>query len=423
MMSSFNFYDIYGYILPGTLLYGLFWLPFALATGTLPTTEISTSLLLLVVAYILGVVLQSVAQLVVPSKVADAQGHMRVRSNALLDADNTRFTDAFKKELATKVNEAFGLEVLGATDAELRNRDVAFFEARSYLSRNKSSPYMEQFEGLYALSRGMGCALVVGCAYLVGWGLSFHWKFQNLGLFAWEALAVSIVGALGLTVLPAGARILKGSGARPGVGLACFLLLGTASAGYFVGTWKTAPAPTEFFLWLAAAATPIGAAIFLRAYQGFAENFAETVWRDFAAAYTQPTPPPVAPGEGQAGAKDGKGGGEKEHGGEHKHEPEPGGGHKVEPPAGPGPDAAGKQKPGGPPGFVPAPLPAHRPDAPVAHKPAPGHGGHLGGGNKGEDHASSHQGGEGHGGAVHTGEGHPVEVHHGDGRGRKEGGR
>ena len=91
MIDRFNFYDIYGFVLPGTLLLGIFWLPIGLATGSLPASEISSTLLLLVLAYIAGHLLQTFAQVVVSSKVRDPKKALRDRSSLILDTNNHVF--------------------------------------------------------------------------------------------------------------------------------------------------------------------------------------------------------------------------------------------------------------------------------------------------------------------------------------------
>ena len=58
---------------------------------------------------------------------------------------------------------------------------------------------MEQFEGLYVMMRGFACAFFVGFAYLVGWGLSFHWPVKGMGEAVWLVLVASIAGALVVT--------------------------------------------------------------------------------------------------------------------------------------------------------------------------------------------------------------------------------
>ena len=50
MVEKFNFYDIYGYLLPGLVLIGLFWLPFGLILNLWPKAELSSALLVLLLA-------------------------------------------------------------------------------------------------------------------------------------------------------------------------------------------------------------------------------------------------------------------------------------------------------------------------------------------------------------------------------------
>lgn len=292
MIERFNFYDIYGYLLPGTLLFGLLWLPFGLSQG-LPANELSTTLLLLVLSYVAGHVLQTIATAVVPSKVLDKQGELRQRSNVLLDADDTQFSADFKKDLGEKIKKAFHVEVMGDDEKHRSSRNAAFFQARAYLIRAKCASYVEQFEGLYAMMRGLGCAFYLGTAYLAGWALSFHWKTSGVGYGIWWVLAAGVAGAL------VAAHLAQYIDTHPAVDkqqkrlqqerlteamnfLAVCTMLLALGLGYFLGTWKPAPAPTEFFLWAAMPIAWIAAMRCLQAYRNHAQNFAETVWREFA---------------------------------------------------------------------------------------------------------------------------------------------
>jgi hypothetical protein len=291
MIERFNFYDIYGYLLPGTLLFGLFWLPFGLSIGKLPTSEISATLLLLVPAYIAGHLLQTVANVVVSSDVRDRQRRLRAPSSILLDADS-EFSAEFKNNLAIKVNEAFQIPHL----EDDKDRKAAFFAARAYLVRNKAAGYLEQAEGMYAMMRGLGCAFYLGWAYLAGWGLSFHWAEQGMGFGAWCVMVASGVGAL------IASGVVQYVAAHPATDkeertqqqeraleansfLAMCAMLFVATMGYFLGTWKPAPARIEFFLWAAVPVMLMAGMRCLLAYRSYAENFAKTVWRDFAGLY------------------------------------------------------------------------------------------------------------------------------------------
>ena len=287
MIDRFNFYDIYGYLLPGTLLLGIFWFPFGLGTGSLPAKEVSTTLLLLALGYIAGHLLQTLASVVVSSDIADAHGMRRAPSNVLLDASSTKFSQEFKAGLAAKVKAAFGLEVLGDRADAQANRNAAFMQARAYLIRNKAANYVEQFEGLYAMMRGLGCAFFLGFAYLLGWGLSFHWQVSLLGAGLWCGLMISGAASLGLS---AQFLILKRTKDAERVRdrlLAVCLAVFACGVGYFVGTWKPLPGRLEFFVWTALPVTLLAGSRCLQAYRGYAEHFAETVWRYFAGLYPQ----------------------------------------------------------------------------------------------------------------------------------------
>ena len=154
MMDRFNFYDIYGDVLPGTLLLGIFWLPFGLTTMSLPSSELSSTLLLLVLAYIAGHLMQMVALMVAPIMVLDTKDKKRTRSSVILDQDNTVFSNDFKKRLGKLIENAFDLKIMGAEEEAILDRETAFYQARSYLLLVKNAGYVEQYEGLYALMRG-----------------------------------------------------------------------------------------------------------------------------------------------------------------------------------------------------------------------------------------------------------------------------
>lgn len=97
------------------------------------------------------------------------------------DEDNRTFTPAFKKILAEDIQSAFGLVILGNAEQD-SNRGTAFLQSRAFLIRKDAARYVEQFEGLYAMMRGLGCVFFLSAAYLLGWVLSFHWKVTCLGL-------------------------------------------------------------------------------------------------------------------------------------------------------------------------------------------------------------------------------------------------
>lgn len=187
MIKQFNFYDIYGYLLPGTLLLALFWLPFGILSNKWPNQDLSKTVFLAAAAYILGHLIQSIASSMVPSKLKDENMRLRFPSDLYLDKTNSKFSDDFKARLREQVKDFLGLDLrvdtdgLGGKDVTSTTRQDAFFQARTYLLSKKSAHYVEQFEGLYALMRGLFCSFLAGAFYLAGWGWSarpFMYQFS-----------------------------------------------------------------------------------------------------------------------------------------------------------------------------------------------------------------------------------------------------
>jgi hypothetical protein len=206
VIKQFNFYDIYGYMLPGILLLGLFWLPVGMLTRSWPAQDLSNALFLAVLSYILGHIVQTIAPSIIPSTELDEKKQLRFYSDIYLDySNNSKFSPEFKERLAAQVLGMFGLNLYVTQDVIQdekgkstisTNRQTAFFQARSYLIAKKSAHYVEQFEGLYAMMRGLSCSFCAGALYLAGWGLSFHRDQFCLRATLAILLAIGIGGAL-----------------------------------------------------------------------------------------------------------------------------------------------------------------------------------------------------------------------------------
>ena len=311
MIKQFNFYDIYGYLLPGMLLLGLFWLPLGVLTQTWPDQDISKALFLASLAYVVGHLLQTVANSVVPSTVLDDAAQTRFPSDLFLDKSNSKFTKDVKNILSRQVKELFGLGLEVTQDGDgkndvSKNRQTAFFQARAYLIVKKAANYVEQFEGLYAMMRGLGCSFLVGAVYFAGWGLSFHRDHTCLLILLAILFVIGIVGALAsacAALLPKAKRKepeaekpkdKKPEGRKPAWKKAAFwlalcLLLVPFCSGFWVSVgqqnelWSHPPAFTECVIWASVFLALIAAARCFSAYKAFAEMFAVTVWRDFSA--------------------------------------------------------------------------------------------------------------------------------------------
>jgi hypothetical protein len=307
VIKQFNFYDIYGYLLPGMLLLGLFWLPVGILTGTWPNQDISNALYLAVLAYIIGHVLQSIANSVVPSTRPD-RGKHRFPSDLLLDKSNSKLSADFKARLSGQAFAQFGLD-LGVTQdgdgesAISKNRKDAFFQARSYLIAKKAAQYAEQFEGLYAMMRGLGCAFLAGAAYFVGCGLSIRRGGCDIrgeiATLMWVAIALALISGLVSFYHEPAKKIADRL-------LAAFLLLVLTGSGFLTCAWRFQaqpgsipfPSNVESIFWGGTLLALFAAVRCFSAYKAFALAFAETVWRDFSANLSVAEPPAQITGGG-----------------------------------------------------------------------------------------------------------------------------
>ncbi|MGA3373856.1 MAG: hypothetical protein ABSC48_19100 [Terracidiphilus sp.] len=291
MIKQFNFFDIYGDLLPGMLLVGLLWIPCGVLTNTWPDQDLSKALFLGVLAYIVGHLIQTVALSVVPSKVTDKTKHLRSPSDLLLDGSDKKFAKELKEKLAAQVKKLFGIDLEITKDGDGENdiskkRQDAFFQARTYLITKNAARYAEQFEGLYAMMRGLGCSFFAGGSYLAGWALSFHRDCFRLSdwmpVVLWIAIAASLICALiAYFNEPARKKVDRF--------LTWSIVVALFGAGFLAGLWRyqaagiSIPAYAEYILWGSWLLAWIAAARCFSAYKGFAQIFAETVWRDFSA--------------------------------------------------------------------------------------------------------------------------------------------
>ena len=289
MIDKFNFYDIYGYFLPGAILLLLFWLPMGLVKNQWPTGDWTSALIAVVLAYISGHLVQMFAGKVIPSTVAKGgtgkNQYDRYPSERLLDPykqENnwTQLSKAVKESLPAAIKNKLKIQVdLGLTlEAPTRETDTvrrdAFFLARHYLVFVKDAAYAEQFESMYSLTRGMAAAFALATVYYAGWALSA----MHLPLLA--AIIAIAVGVLLAINTSAYLLLQKRSRGAEWLG-AIGLLLATWGIGYGLGHHYQIVAQKATALVLCAAVALLACLRSYRAYRGFIEEFAITVWRDF----------------------------------------------------------------------------------------------------------------------------------------------
>jgi hypothetical protein len=123
VIKNFNFYDVYGFFLPGFVLIALLWLPFGLIDKTWPEAEFSSALAAVIFGYVVGHVLQTIAHHAIPSTIAAADGKRRYPSNVFLDNDDNTLSIEFKERLANQIKKEFDIDVTeGSTDARRATR-------------------------------------------------------------------------------------------------------------------------------------------------------------------------------------------------------------------------------------------------------------------------------------------------------------
>lgn len=287
MIERFNFYDVYGNFLPGLALLALIWLPFGITQHFWPASAFSSAIAALAFAYILGHIVQSVAFRVFPSKAKDSKGKRRYPSSFFLDPEDETFSLEFKNQLEKEVSAAFKLNLsvthYGGASKEIDvNRRTAFFLCRGLLVREEIVSYGEQFEGLYALMRGLATSFWLGSAYFVGWAASL-WEnrcFKHVtvaGTFVGLTVATIATGILVLANL-------RSDSHRMVVDVFTFvsLVISLFCLGVTFGGYHTVASDQGVILGVIAVAALFAGGRCFKGYKYYAEQFAQAIWRDFA---------------------------------------------------------------------------------------------------------------------------------------------
>src|SRR5262249_9517578 len=155
------------------------------AAGGLPSTEWTSALLAVAVAYIAGHLIQRVARY---SYWLSGEGPP---SAALLNPNNRGFSKAFRGILFERIQERFGITIPTNKDEqtwELQND--AFMLCRAVLLNAGKNHYAEQFEGLYAMMRGLSVVFGFSVFYYCGILVGLLWRPRTPFVLSYLALAV-----------------------------------------------------------------------------------------------------------------------------------------------------------------------------------------------------------------------------------------
>lgn len=284
MIEKFNFYDIYGYFLPGLALVGVFWLPFGLGGHVRNSSGWSSAIIVGAAAYILGHLLQAVASTDLPSKIEDSKGDLRYPSDIALDSDS-ELSPELREKIGTIAREQFGIDVHvnEVANGEMdKRRNAAFFFARQALIREKAISYAEQFQGMYALTRGLSVVFALGSSYWLGWAASY---FRQRYLVAFDIILLTL--ALLLLINDSVQRVFARRSILKRASRWMFLLL-SLTIGYAAGMRYIMTPVYAGSQCLLAGLGLLASLRIYNAYKYFAGRFAITVWRDFLAYQTQP---------------------------------------------------------------------------------------------------------------------------------------
>ena len=288
MIEKFNFYDVYGYFIPGIVLVAMFYGPFLLtAWQPMPTlTEFTAVVLAVIVSYLIGYFMQSMATNAISSKFNGVHPSTR-----MLNPSDSTFTPEFKLALQAQARSLFGLDVdVSKTGDQLTDaaRTDAFFLARALNNSRGSGAYSEQFQGLYSMMRGLVVSFGLGCAYMIGWGASY-WHHPCIIPIALVILTISLAATLGLAIY----RFKEGLRSNSRCSTDRWSLVAFAALLFACGTLIAQSQIIDFradlIYWTGFVVLLAACFRFYVAYEFFSNEFAKAVWTGFRVSTTGTT--------------------------------------------------------------------------------------------------------------------------------------
>jgi len=277
MIPNLNFYDIYGYLIPGLTLAIVLRLPYGLITGRWPESSWTSALIAVVIDYVLGHLVQILARNALPSETMDG----RYPSEALLDQDDKTLSVALKERLRTRIRELSEVDVRtdltksGVTDDVKAQRDDGFRYCRDALLSSKNLSYAEQMQGMYTLMDGLTIAFALGASFALGWSVSAD-SFQSM------ALLIVAVGLLATAVIAIVWSLRdKRIPAKQARWMLVSLMIAIMGAGYLMGGGKVSTPAHRVSLGAMMLVYTFAACSCYSAYKYFTKVYAQTVYRAF----------------------------------------------------------------------------------------------------------------------------------------------
>jgi len=302
MIERFNFFDVYGYLLPGGLLMVLTWLPFGLISGRWPSADWPETVAAAGVAYIIGHLLRALSKAAFPEKFADKNGNLRYPSDLLVDERDdhvlpTHKLGSLKYVIAEKIGERFGIDIMISAhwSPELGlDRNVAFLKCRSVLTKANAAKYAEQQQGMYELTRGVGAAFMLAVFLYAGVSLGILLQLTNRIGDAEIAFGIALLVLIGLAI-----KRISASAAKETFWIVGWMFLVTGTIiidAPMAGAGGSPEILSGAFVAVAMAGLSwVFSSVSLFEFRGYAISFASTVYRDFSNLI--PEPPEEEPGD------------------------------------------------------------------------------------------------------------------------------
>jgi hypothetical protein len=301
MIERFNFYDVYGYFLPGAVFLAILWTPFGLVEGSWPSSSWNSAIITAALAYIAGHLIQSVATNAIPSwEVKDRSGRNRYPSEIFLDPEDKELPLPSKNKIDELMKAQFGLElrtdVPGDKDIDTV-RHNAFLFARQILIQGEAVSYAEQFQGMYALTRGLVSAFALGLAYWLGWAAPAVIGNRFLAYVVILLISVAMLALINIPMvwLPKISDSLKKY--KVELGYASLLFVAFLAIGCALGLGYSPTPRQSALLTIIAGWALVACPRVYGAYKFFARRFASTVWRDYLAYNVKPSRAAKSDGE------------------------------------------------------------------------------------------------------------------------------
>jgi hypothetical protein len=169
VIERFNFYDVYGYLIPGFVWTLLLLLPFYLVFDP-QTISVAELTAVLIVAYVAGHFLGGLARQALPGAKYKIGTTMVYKSVAIL-SDEYAGKDGLPPGLKAKLARCFKdrYEFDPTEPFDVRGVQQMFYLCRAALSHAKLGAYVEQYQGMSSLTRSLAFGTCVAAIYYVAW--------------------------------------------------------------------------------------------------------------------------------------------------------------------------------------------------------------------------------------------------------------